>query len=128
MNQWVFKCYISEQEKDVMGHWYNDLPVKAQAKFDTILEYLRDTPHNEWGNNICKPVTGYKGIFEIRFQVRNVLYRPLGFFGKGHHEFIFVNPAREQGDEFIPRNAPEIAVERMKKILTNEATSHECCF
>ena len=110
----------------MIDRWYQDLPETAQAKFDTILEHLRDTPHVQWHPNIVKPVGD--SLLEIRFQVRNVLHRPLGCFGPDRGEFTILMPAREQGDRFVPPNAREIAIERTNIVLRNKERARECQF
>ncbi len=126
MALWIFKCFLSEAGTDLIDDWYRDLPEAAQSKIDTILEHLRDTPHVQWPTNIVKPVGD--GILEIRFQVRNVLHRPLGFFGPDRGEFTFLTPAREQGNRFVPPNARGIAIERMEIVLMNKGRARECQF
>jgi hypothetical protein len=111
-----------------MSDWYAETPPKAQAKFDKILDFLRDNPNNLWPSEWFKPLTGYDGIFEIRYKIRNILYRPLGFFGPNKEEFTFLVPAREQGNILIPRDAPALAVERRKMIERGEAKANECDF
>lgn len=128
MSLWIFKCYCSPSDQDPVGDWYNGLSDVARAKFDTRLEFFRDNPHTSWGPERFKPLVGFEGIYEVRFQVKNVLYRPLGYFGPGRREFTFLVPAREQGDRFVPRDAPELAEQRKKKIELGEASTYECCF
>jgi len=124
----MFKCYVDAGGDDVIDDWYNELPAKAQAKFDTLLEHFRDNPNTKWGSNHFKPLVGYDGIFEIRFQVLNVLYRPLGCFGPQQAEFTFLIGAREQGDRFVPPNALEQAVARKMTIRLDGNRAHECDF
>lgn len=112
----------------MINDWYYELPPGAQRKFDTILEHLRDTPHTQWSPHLVYPLTDSDGIYEIRFKVKNVLYRPLGFFGPKRHEFTLLVPAREQGDCFVPRNAKDLAEERKKVVLEDEGRAHECNF
>src|SRR3989442_15894548 len=81
MPLWTFNCFLSERGRDLIDEWYGTLPDKAQARLDILIEHFRDNPHYKWGANWFKPLVGYDGIFEIRFQVENVLYRPLGYFG-----------------------------------------------
>jgi hypothetical protein len=128
MSLWTFKCFLSEQRRDIIDEGYQGLPSAAQAKFDTILEHLRDTPNGQWNSNIVCALTDSDGIYEIRFKVRNVLYRPLGFFGLNRYEFTLLVPAREQGDRFVPRNAISRAEERKRIVLQNKERACECDF
>lgn len=127
MPLWTFYCYLSENGTDEIDEWYDNLPAKAQAKFDKILEHLRDTPQNEWGKYSTQ-LSGYEGIIEIKFDQNKIVYRPLGCFAPKRGVFTFLIGAREQGDRFNPRNAPQIAQERRLIILSNEERCHECCF
>jgi len=120
MSFWVFKSYLTavgEHGRDEIDDWYKTLPPQAQAKFRTILEQLRDLPQHLWPPTWVKPLSQGQGVFEVRFKVRNVLYRPLGFFGPDRSEFTFLIGAREQGDEFVPRNALQTAVQRKDIVL-----------
>ena len=126
MGLWKFKSYLTESGehgRDVIDDWYNALPVKAQAKFRTLLEHLRDMPL-PWPLVLSKPLE--QGISELRFQANKILHRPLGFFGPDTGEFTLVMPAREQGDEFIPRNALQTAIERKNIVLNDKQRAHEC--
>lgn len=111
----------------MVKHEYMNLPPKAQAKFDTIIEHLRDNPHTNWGGYIS-PLTGHEGIFEIKFMSNRIVYRPLGCFGPDRHDFTLLIGAREHGDAFEPRNAPNIANDRRTVILQNGERAHECDF
>lgn len=126
MSLWVFKSYLTESGehgRDVIDDWYNSLPIKAQVKFRIVLENLRDRPL-PWPLVLSKPLE--QGISELRFQVNRILYRPLGFFGPDNGEFTLVMPAREQGDEFIPRNALQTAIERKNVVQNDKERAHEC--
>lgn len=111
-----------------MDAWYDDLPVKAQARLDKILEHFRDSPHTAWGSTYFFPLTGLDGIFEIRFTVNNIQYRPLGCFGPAKNEFTFLIGAKEIGDAFVPNKAPDIAMGRRKEILVDPKKTNECNF
>jgi hypothetical protein len=128
MALWIFKCFLSEHGRDVIDEWYRGLSPRAQRKFDTILEYLRDTPHTQWSPHLVFPLADSDGIYEIRFKVRNVLYRPLEFFGPDRGEFTLLIPAREQGNDFVPRNAKALAEERKHIVLMDRRRAHECDF
>lgn len=128
MSLWTFKCFISESGTDYVGDWYEDLPPKAQAKMDTILEHFRDTPHTEWSSNHFFPLSGHDGIYEIKFTIKNVVYRPLGCFAPSRGEFTFLVGAREHGDAFEPRRAPDTADERRAILLKDKERANECSF
>jgi len=128
MPLWTFKCFLSQANQDLFDLWYGAQSDAAKAKLDVIVEHFRDKPHTKWGGNYFFPLTGYSGIFEIKFRVANVLYRPLGCFGPDRMDFTFLIGANEQGDEFVPLNAPEIATQRMAVIKADRNRAHECDF
>lgn len=128
MPLWIFKGFLSENGRDIFKEWYEQLPMGAQAKFDTILEYLRDTPHARWPTTVVLALTEAEGIFEIRFKIRNVLYRPLGCFGPDRGEFTLLVPAREHGNRFEPRNAIALAEARRMIVLKDKGRARECDF
>lgn len=128
MPLWTFKCFLSKTGQDLFDLWYGSQVDAAQAKLDVLVEHFRDKPHTKWGGNYFFPLTGYPGIFEIKFRVANVLHRPLGCFGPERMDFTFLIGANEQGDEFVPPTAPQIAVQRMEIIKKDRSRARECDF
>jgi hypothetical protein len=125
---WTFKGYLSESGAPVIEEWYESLSAKEQVKLSTILEHMADNHNTDWNPNHVFPLSGYKGIYEIRFRVRNVLHRPLGCFGPNQNEFTLLIPAREQGDTFKPKGAPAIAMNRMEIIKAQKERARELSF
>lgn len=119
---WTFRSFVSEQNESAVHTWYEGQTPAVQAGFDTALKYLRDQPI--WG----RPYTGIleDGLIEIRFKVKNVQHRPLGFYGPLRREFTIVFFATERDDEFEPRNACSIALGRKTQAEGNrEGRSRE---
>lgn len=127
MSLWAFKCFTSENGRDLIDEWLEALPIKARAKFLIVIEHLRDNPHTAWVPFV-EPLTGYEQIFEIKFRAARQVYRPLGCFGPSRHDFTVLIGAREHGDDFEPRQAPEIAEQRREVILRYQERAHECDF
>jgi Phage derived protein Gp49-like (DUF891) len=128
MKLWTFKSYLDANGCDVMTEWYDELPPKAQARFDKILEHFRDSVLTDWGSNYFKQLHGSEGIYEVRFTVNNIVYRPLGCFAPFQGEFTFLIGAKEQGDEFIPRTALDTAKKRRTNLLKDLWRANECSF
>lgn len=63
------------------------------------------------------------GIGEIRFEYKNVQYRPLGFWGPNRNEFTFLFFALEISDRFEPETALGIAVVRRGLVVEKPARS-----
>lgn len=128
ISMWTFKCYITENGRDVIAEWYEGLPIKAQAKFDWCISSFRDLPQHLWSKEHFEPLKGFEGIFELRFTINNIVYRPLGCFAPHRHDFTLLIGAREHGDRFEPKNAPKTALERRLIILESEERACECDF
>jgi hypothetical protein len=120
MRIWTLKGFVTESGRDEVLDWYRALPANARAKFKSIMQRLVDQPHEFWSPPVVKPLTGFAGIYEIRFRSKDVVYRPLGFFGPEQNEFTFLKPATERDDDFDPKNAPQIALERKNIIMSDE--------
>jgi len=126
---WTFKGFLDERGVNVIDAWYeNEIAVKAQARFDKILEHFRDSPLPSWGGNYFKPLVGHEGIYEVRFTVQNIVHRPLGCFAPSNRDFTFLIGAFEQGDVFIPKSAPDIAEKRRDIIINDPSRAYECSF
>jgi len=116
MKEWTIKVFQDDNSYCDFLDWREKMPVKAKARMDVIIEYLEVT--KDWKNTpYIKQLKGYKGIHEIRFTVSNIQYRPLGCYGPDKKSFVFLIGAKEQGDEFNPRNAPWKAAKRKKRIF-----------
>lgn len=114
--EWTFFDF-TDRGANPIAEWLRDrsaVPVKAKAKIDRNLLQLAVTPF--WSRPLASNLDGYPGIVEIRVRYMNIQYRILGFRGPADRQFTLLVPAVEQGDEFIPRNAPEIAGHRMKLV------------
>jgi hypothetical protein len=115
MNDWTFMDYLDERGTNPIQDWLKDVrqvPVKAKAKIDRILLQLAGTPL--WVRPLSSNLDGYPGIVEIRVRWMNTQYRILGFRGPDERQFTILFPALEQGDEFAPLSAPQIATSRME--------------
>lgn len=83
--------------------------------------------HRDEANGWTRPrydgLQGGLGVGEVRFEIQNVVYRPLGYFGPGPDDFTFLLFATEQSNRFVPRNALELAIERMRLVERNPVRS-----
>lgn len=110
----MFFDYVDERGTNPIRDWLMDkriVPVKARAKIQRILLQLAGTAL--WIRPLASNLDDYEGIVEIRVRWMNTQYRLLGFRGPEDRQFSILFPALEQGDEFVPRSAPIIAVDRM---------------
>ena len=123
--EWTFQDY-TDGELNPIAEWLADrrqVPIKAKAKIDRVLLQLAQTPL--WVRPLTSNLDDYKGIVEIRVRYMNIQYRILGFRGPWERQFTLLYPAVEQGDEFVPRNAPTIAENRMNEVMKNPWRARE---
>lgn len=113
---WTFRTYVDAQGIDVIRTWYERSPPKVRAKFLSRLRALAGLPRQDWKENLHKNLVGAcAGISEIRFEVGNVQYRPLGFHS-GDHEFTILSVAIEKGWKFIPKSSGKTALARRAEV------------
>ena len=115
--EWTFFDF-TDGGANPIAEWLGDrreVSIKAKAKIDRILLQLAETPL--WVRPLASNLDGFDGIVEIRIRYMNIQYRLLGFRGPRERQFTLLFPAVEQGDEFIPRNAPTIAANRMILVI-----------
>lgn len=125
---WTFRCYVSPRGVDEIRAWYDSLPSKARAKFDSRVGTLQALPRHLWKREPFDLLAGEcEGLGEIRFLFGNVQYRPLGFFSPGH-VFTLVIGAVERDGRFDPRNACAVGLARRAEIEANKDRSHACTF
>lgn len=118
MNEWTFKIFVTDDGYSDVREWLDNMPKKAKARLDMIIRHFEIT--KDWTKtNWFSSLTGYDGIFELKFIVDDTQYRPLGCYGPEEKSFTILTGALEQGDRFNPRNAPEIAAERKKWLINN---------
>lgn len=107
--QWTIRCYVDANGQDVIDSWYQDQCEELRAKFDSRIRFLRQQPRDKWVRQPFDMLHGdCKGIGEIRFEFKNVAYRPLGAF-TGHMEFTLLVVATKKGSRFDPKNACDLA-------------------
>src|SRR5438270_912131 len=125
---WAFRCYCSLAGIDVIDEWYQAQPDKLKAKFDTRMRYLQQQPRSAWVRPYFDTLSGdCAGLGEVRFEWKNVQYRPIGF-SSGQLEFTLVMIAIERGRKFEPLSACKIAHTRKAEIAANRKRAHDCEF
>ena len=124
---WSFRCFISDQGADVFREWH-DGQLKADkrvcAKFLSRLQTLASLSYEDWKLPLFRQLRGEAdGISEIRFEVGNVQYRPLGCFS-GKNEYTLLFPAIEKGSRFDPKSSIKTAQTRKNEILADRSRTH----
>ena len=123
---WTFKGFVDDRDFNVMDEWYKELPEPAKAKLDWILEFLKTRPQNEWIAKYFKKLD--ERIYEIRFEVKNIAYRPLGSFAPMQNDFTFLIGVTKKNNILNPKGAVKTAFKRLKFIDINQSKARECEF
>ena len=125
MCQWAWKSYITSRGKSLVQEFYEKFDEFAWLEFKATLEYLDGQPPVNW----VRPYVGTlrkecSGLFEIRFDVGNVEYRPIGYYS-GEMEFTILYFAIEKGNKFVPPTTCKIAQKRRKNIEEGKDKANE---
>lgn len=136
MSQWAWKSYVKDPKgKTLVQEWCEEVDKFVWTEFKTSIKFLDGQPPANWKRPFVSVLTGGKrgrktgcvGLVEIRFEVKNVQYRPLGYFSD-ELEFTFLLFAKEVGSEFEPLLACKIAKTRIEEITVDKEKVREFWF
>jgi hypothetical protein len=102
---WTFYDFLEERGVNPIRQWLDGLPVKARAKINTRILFMRAIP--VWPEQYVSALNGWPELIELRIIHSNVQYRPLGFYGPEQREFTLVLGAIEKGS--LPNRVLETA-------------------
>lgn len=121
---WTFKGFIDENGNNVFDAWYSsELSIGAQVKVDWLLGELFPTrPFIQWGAKYVKKLTN--NIYEVRFEINRICYRPLGGFIPFRNDFTFLIGVVK--DTTIPQTTIDIAEKRFDIVSKNPERAKEC--
>jgi hypothetical protein len=115
---WTIRSYVSPVGNDLVRKWYDAQTFAVQAAFDTVVLFLLQSSFEEWRRPEFSMLKGkYTKLGELRFDVGNVEYRPLGFFGPCRSEFTILIGATKKGRVYHPRSALDTALSRRAAVL-----------
>jgi hypothetical protein len=104
---------------------------QARAKFRNKLRNLSRIPRAQWRRPLFDTLgEECTGLSEIRFDVKNVPWRPLGFFldrpaGADDDVFVLVICASKDEHGWLPRNACAVGLRRKAEILAEPTRMHD---
>ncbi len=132
MNLWKIKGFIDRSGENIVKQWCDAKDDDIWNAFVAHLTFLSGQMPDMWvrpwvgklGGGRRGRKTGCAGLIELRFDVGNVEYRPLGYFS-GKMEFTILFFAEERGGDFDPPNACQTAKERKAFIDTNKERARE---
>ena len=109
--------------------WLNSLRgkqgIKVRQKFRARLTGMRPVHQAQWPPLWTTKLSGYGEVYELRFELWNVQYRPLFFFGLERSDITFVVGALEISDDFVPKIAPKQAEQLIKDIRDGKYGTQE---
>jgi hypothetical protein len=132
MDLWKLKGYVKDSGINVVKEWCDGASDDVWEAFVGHLSYLADQPPERWVFPWTRLLRGGKrgkkkgcsGLLELRFEVGNIPYRPIGYFS-GKMEFTLLFFAIENGGEFVPPDACERAKQRKAEIDADKERARE---
>jgi hypothetical protein len=126
---WRFHEIVLPNLTGTITEWLTEIgPPKRQTKVRQKLRArllgMQNLNQTQWPLSWTKKLVGYRHIFELRFEVWNVQYRPLFYYGIGQ-QIIFAFPALEIGDQFVPSDAPARAEARRLDVIAGRSNTYE---
>jgi hypothetical protein len=114
MALWTFRDFTDDSGQNVIAEWTASIRperkrMKMLARWDAHLEHIQNIEQASWPSEWFTELRGHPQIFEMKFTVNNIQWRPLGYFGPARHEFTFLIGAIERNDRFEPTDAPRSA-------------------
>lgn len=125
---WTLKAFTADFSRTVVAEWYAQQSGKVQAAFETRLKFLQAQPPDVWQRPHVAMLRGdCRGLLEIRFEVRNVQHRPIGYYS-GELEFTILAFATERDSQFDPREICSTAKSRKAFIELDRRHAREFTF
>jgi len=122
---WTVKGYAVRGGESVIDEWARSVPPKVLAKFDSRLAFLVSRTIREWDYEYAHQRKGTGGVFEIKFEMGNIAYRPLFCQGPSAEDLTVLIFAEEHNDKLKPISADDTAEARMKEVLENPSKAIE---
>lgn len=121
--RWVFCDWvqINGETRNVIHDWLDGLPIEDKQAINTRLTTM--SRMERWPDTWASDYHGWPGILELRMNINDTPYRPLGCYGPGPKRWqftILVGATEERGK--ISRILLKQATER-KRIITQRCIS-----
>jgi Phage derived protein Gp49-like (DUF891) len=119
---WSIKAFTADYETTVVSTWFHAQSEAVQAAFEIRLDFLKVRPPSVWQRPYVGTLRGEcKGLFEIRLEVGNVQYRPIGYYA-GELQFTILAFATERDSKLVP--ASVCALAKRRKTLIEQDWRH----
>jgi hypothetical protein len=119
MDRWQLKQFRSASGREVISDWRRkDLSPGRRSGMDLFLKRIVTMP--DWPSEICKPLKGHTGYWELRWTSEKVEHRILGY--KELESFVMLVGCTHKQRVYDPHGAFQILRDRISKLERKEAT------
>jgi hypothetical protein len=111
----LLRAFLCDDGADVISAWYaeyQNLPT-VRTRLDTLMMHLRCQRREGWTRPCYDTLRD--GVGEVRFRIRTIRYRWLGYFGPARNEFTFLFFSTKT-NAYDPPNAIDIAADRRQVV------------
>lgn len=123
MPGWTFLDFVDERGVNLIHRWIEGLPTNAKVRMQARIPLMAGMPvlrfpYTRMLEGDCD------GLFEIRFEVDNVQYRPLAYYGPERRDITILTGATEVGGRLEPPGICGTALNR--KSLVEQDRRYVC--
>lgn len=115
---WTLAEFTTTSGRGVITELRNGRSEKEKATMDATLRWFKVTQAQYLGPPKFKKVTSCGEIYRLRFRVKRVQFRILGFWGPDPHMFTMVVPFTKQTGKTAYRGPCGVALRRKKQVET----------
>ena len=102
--------------ESVIEKWMKSVAPGAQAKFDARLSYLCERNPSDWIHTYAHQLSDK--IWEVKFEFRNIAYRPLFFLDSNPDKLVFVIFCTEKNNKIRPLGGLSVAFSRRDDVVS----------
>ncbi len=114
--RWTVKGYATGPSRSVIDDWVQQVSKKVAAKFDLRRDVICSREISEWPYDYAHKLLGSDKIYEFKFAVQRIAYRPLFSLGPFEEEITVLIFAEERSNRLTPPTAISIAERRMAEV------------
>lgn len=123
---WTFYDYF-EGGTNCLEAWIASLSMSVKdnvrSKLNSMLIPLQQMPPGKWPEQWISAYKGRDDIYELKFRLKRVQFRPFGCYGPGRYGFTLLGGAIEQGD-MISEGVLTTLEARMRSVTMRTVQEH----
>lgn len=113
-------AYPGEARACVISDWKVGKKAKIKSKFETRVRFIRDREIRQWEYSYAHKYKDSDRIFEIKFEVERIAYRPLFCTGLERRQLVILLFAIEHNNNLKPIGAIETAERRRREVMQRQ--------